>query len=169
MTEKPILKATLTWGELKAEFEGNPDDILTNIVRFLSNVYPHLELVSELHLTPDATSLLENLRGVVALQHDGPIILTSRKTTLEESLSLLLAAVYAGSKISLTADALSVDDLLRLTGKSEGSVTGTLSRMKEKRLVEKTDGTGYKITAYGIRNLTDTILPHLKEDEKPHE
>jgi len=169
VTEKPTVKAKLTYRDVTAEFEGNPDSILSSIAGFLSSIYPNLELVSQLHLTADAKKLLEDLRGVVAIQPDGPIILTSKKHTFEQTLSLLLAAAYAGAHIGLTKDALTVDELMRLTGKTEGSVTGTLSRMKDKRLVEKTEEGGYRITPLGVRNLSDAVLPNLKGQEKNHE
>ena len=157
------LKIHITYREMEIEAEGGPNEVFSQMLDFLKKVYPGLELISKIQLTVDTRHYLETMDGIVAVQPTGPVILIDRKLTTEEQVSLLLSGAYLGSELKLLpAAGLTLDDLIRITGKTEGTLTGTLSRMKEKQLVERIEGHGYKVTPFGLRNVAEKILPKLK-------
>jgi len=167
MSTEKKLQVTVKYGELRADYEGSPDDVLRGVIDFLRRVHPALEVVEKISLTTDLNNLLKALEGVVAVQPSGPVILSEKKITIEQTISLLLAGAYASHQLNLlNQESLALDALGRLTGKTGGSLRGTLSRMKEKQLIERLPEGGYRITPLGLKLLIDETTPALKREVK---
>jgi hypothetical protein len=167
MSEEKKLKVAIRWGDLKADYEGLPDDVLRGVIGFLKRAYPALEVVEKIALTTDLDRLVKSLEGLVGVQPSGPVILYGGKITIEQSVSLLLGGAYASYRLNLLdQESLPLDALCRLTGKTGGALRGTLSRMKDKQLIERLPEGGYKITQLGIKLLTDEVVPSLSKEVK---
>ncbi len=165
--ERPKLKVHIEYGDLRAELEGDADAVFKGFIDFLKKTYPTLETLSKIQLTVDLRGLMEKAEGIIGLEPSGPVIMVEGGLTIEEILSLLFAGALMGNQLRLfDKDALTLEELVRLSGKSRGALTGTLSRMKDKRLVERVEGGGYKITPIGVRRLQEEVLPRLRRSEK---
>jgi len=153
----------LEYGDMKAEYEGAPDEVFKGVVDFVKKLHPSVELLSKFTLSVDLRKLIEEIEEVVAIQPSGPVILSGADMTIEQAISLLLAGAYAGNQVKLIdKDSLTLDSLMKLTGKTEGALTGTLSRMKDKQVVEKLQEGGYRITLLGIKYVLENVVPNLK-------
>jgi hypothetical protein len=160
--EQPKLKVHIEYGDLKAELEGDANAVFAGFIDFLKKTYPTLETLSKIQLTVDLRRLMEEAEGII-----GPVIMVEGGLTIEEVLSLMFAGALIGNQLKLfNKDTLTLEEIVRFSGKSRGALTGTLSRMKDKRLVEKAEGGGYKITPLGAKRLQEEVLPRLRRSEK---
>jgi hypothetical protein len=167
MNAEKKLQVTVKYGELRADYEGSPDEVLRGVIDFLKRVHPALEVVEKISLTTDLNKLLKSLEGLVAVQPSGPVILYEKKMTIEQTISLLLGGAYASCQLNaLEQESLTLDTLSRLTGKTGGALRGTLSRMKEKQMIERLPEGGYRITPLGLKRLVDDTIPALKVEVK---
>jgi len=165
--EQPKLKVHIEYGDLKAELEGDANAVFAGFVDFLKKTYPALETLSKIQLTVDLRRLMEEAEGIIGLEPSGPVIMVEGGLTIEEVLSLMFAGALIGNQLKLfDKDTLTLEEMVRFSGKSRGALTGTLSRMKDKRLVEKVEGGGYKITPMGVKRLQEEVLPRLRRSEK---
>ena len=164
--ESPKLKVTIKYGSLESTCEGSADEALKFVFRFIRDVYPNYAIVSGLTLTVDLENLLRRLKGIITFLPKGqPIILKPTKDLTDSDLILTyLVAAHAGNQIGLAEkDYLSMADLLDRTGKSAGTVAGRLSELVGRLCVERIGRGEYRVTAYGIKEFTDAILPKLEE------
>jgi hypothetical protein len=163
--EAPKLKITIKYGALESTCEGSADEALKFIFNFIKDVYPNYELVRNLTLTVDLQRLLRQLKGVISFLPKGrPVILKpTDKLTDSELILVFLVAAYSGNQIGMAEDDnLSMAELLDKTGKPAGTVAGRLSELVGELYVERVGRGKYRVTAYGVKEFTEEILPKLE-------
>jgi len=164
--EAPKLKVTIKYGALESTCEGSAEEVLKFVFNFIKEVYPDYEIVRGLTLTVDLERLLRRLKGVMAFLPKGrPVILkpTDRLTDSDLILTHLVAA-YAGNQMGVAEDDnISMADLLDKTGKPAGTVAGRLSELAGGLYVERVGRGKYRVTAYGVKEFMENVLPKLEE------
>ena len=171
MTEEKLLRPEgkelqvyVKFNEFEEDIRGSPDDVLRALMAFLDRVYPGLEVLGRIRLTVDLHGLTEQIKDIVAVTSSGSVILSRKKLTIRELVGLNLIGAFVGYKLNLMdRDALNLDDLVNLTGKGKGSVSGALTHMVGNRWVEKPERGGYRISALGIKQFQEEVFPKLKE------
>lgn len=166
--ENPKLKVSLKYGSLESTCEGSADEVLRFVFNFIKDVYPNYEIVSGLTLTVDLERLLRGLKGVISFLPKGrPVILKDTDELTDSELILAyLVATYAGNQIGMAEDDnLSMADLLDKTRKPAGTVAGRLSELVGELYVERVGRGKYRVTAYGVKEFMEEILPRLEEAE----
>jgi len=164
--EAPKLKVTIKCGALESTCEGSAGEVLKFVFSFIKDVYPNYEIVSGLTLTVDLEHLLKGLKGVIAFLPKGrPVILKpTDKLTDSELILTYLVAAYAGNQIGMAEDdSPSMADLLDKTGKPAGTVAGRLSELVSELHVERVGRGKYRVTAYGVKEFMEKVLPKLEE------
>ncbi len=163
-TEGKELQVYVKFNGLEEDIRGSPDDVLRALMAFLDRVYPGLEVLSRIRLTVDLHGLTEQMKDVVAITSSGPVILYSKKLTVKELIGLNLIGAFVGYKLNLIdKDTLSLDELVTLTGKGKGSISGALTHMVGDRWVEKPERGEYRISTLGIKQFQEGVFPRLKE------
>ena len=133
MNEKGKVRAHLEFGGAKVDFEGDADQVLKSILRFLSQVYPSIRAFQKIVYTPDLIKISNEIAGLMEITSDGPIINPNIKIG------------------KLQKETLSTSELSRFTGKAKKTVSNELPKLVDKGLVEKVAEGEYKITQLGIR------------------
>ena len=162
----PKLKVSIKYGSLGSTCEGSADEVLKFVFNFIKDVYPNYEIVSGLTLTVDLERLLRRLKGVISFLPKGqPVILKPTDDLPDSELILThLVAAYAGNQIGMAEDDnLSMADLLDKTGKPAGTVAGRLSELVSELYVERVGRGKYRVTAYGVKEFMEDVLPKLEE------
>jgi hypothetical protein len=163
--EAPKLEITIKYGDLKTTCVGSADEALKYVFNFIKDVYPNYKLIRNLTLTVDLENLLRGLKDIISFLPKGrPVVLrpTDKLTDTELILTYLIAA-YAGNQIGMAEDDnLSMADLLDKTGKPPGTVAGRLSELVSELYVERVGRGKYRVTAYGVKEFTEEILPKLE-------
>lgn len=163
--EKPRLKVTVRYGSLESTCEGAADEVLSFVLRFVRDVYPAYEVLSELTLTVDLEKLLRGLKGVVAFLPKGRPVILKPTSGLKDSDVILtyLVAAYAANQMGLAErDYLSMADLLDRIGKSAGTVAGRLSELVNGMCVDRVGRGEYRVTPYGVNSFMEEVLPLLE-------
>jgi len=119
-------------------------------------------------LTTDLEALLKDLAGIIAFTTEGGVVLIPReklsKLSIRELIALHLVRVYVGQTLGKYGkDSMSVDELLTTIGGRIGAMAGRLSEMVDEGLVARIGRGEYKITTFGIKQFTETILPKIKQ------
>lgn len=151
-------------GENEARFSGTPDEVLSEVIKFFTKVYPALEVVSRVTLSVDVESLSRDLEGIVAIAPEGPVLLASKENfNVEEIIESYLIASYIGYKLGkLDSDTLSSTELVKLTESTPGTVAGRLSGLVSRLVVERVSRGEYRITTLGIKEFCETVIPKIK-------
>lgn len=164
-TKKKEIQIYVKHNQFEEDFKGPVDQVLRALIAFLDKIYPGLEILSEVQLTVDLQELIEQMRDIIAIAPSGPVILCKKKLTIRELIGLNLIGTFVGYKLNFMEKAsLSLDELVSLTGKTKGGISGTLTGMVNGRLVEKPEKGQYKISLFGIKRFMDEVFPKLKEE-----
>jgi hypothetical protein len=157
------VKAHLEVGEIKVDFEGDVNQVFESIIRFLSQLYPNIEILQRIFFTPDLAKLSSSIAGLVEITPEGPIIAPNVDLTARSAICLVLLGAYIGVKLGrLQKDSLATNDLSKFTGKARKTVINELPRLIEEGLIEKVSEGEYRITTLGMRRIEE-IVESLKK------
>jgi len=160
---KKELQVYVKYDQFEEDFKGPVDQVLRALIAFLDKVYPGLEILSQVRLTVDLQELIEEMKDIIAIAPSGPVVLSKKRLTVKELIGLNLIGAFVGYKLNLAEKAsLSLDEMVTLTGKTKGSVSGALTPMVNDRLVEKPEKGEYKISLLGIKHFIDEVFPTLR-------
>lgn len=162
------LKVHLEYDEAKIDFEGSPEEVIKAFLDFIVKVYPAYEIIRKLTLTVDLEDLLRKLEGILGFGPEGPVIVIPRdklnKLSVREQIALQLVKAYIANQLKhAEKNSLSVDELLRAVGGGIGAMAGRLSEMVGEELVDRVGRGEYRITTYGLKNFSESILPKIKQ------
>jgi hypothetical protein len=163
--EEEHIEIYVKYGGFEEDLRGPVDQVLRALLSSLSKIYPSLEVLSKVQLTVDLQEIIEEMEDIIAIAPSGPVILCEKKLTVKELVGLNLIGAFVGHKLNLfDKTALTLDELVALTGKTKGSVSRRITSMVNDRWVEKPDRGEYEITLLGIKHFIDRVFPELKEE-----
>jgi len=152
LSEKRTIRVHVEFGDARVDFEGDLNEVFEAIVRFLSRIYPSIEILQKIVFSPDLARLMNSVVGLLEITSNGPAISQNIDLPARSAICLALLGAYIGSRIGkLQRDSLSTNELSKLTGKARKTVTNELPRLIEEGLVEKVSEGEYRITELGIR------------------
>lgn len=158
MDKKPELRVHVEFGGMTAHFEGDADEVLKGFTRFLTQVYPSLEIARRLVYAPDIIAIAEDLSGLVELSSEGPIIVSKGDLSARELICLALLGTHVGYRLGkLSTQDLSPDELARVVGKAKKTVMNELPGLVSNGQIEKGAEGKYSITVLGIKRAEEII------------
>lgn len=154
------VEITLKHSGIENRIIGTPDAVLRELLNYFSKVYPAVDLVSRILLSPDNTEFLQSCAGVLAVSPEGLVVLRNVSDLKDKELMILH---LAGSRLMFLTgkkdvDSLSLDELTRVTGRATGTVAGRLSELTNEQLVERIGKGSYKLTTMGTRVVVRNVL-----------
>ncbi len=156
MNEQHYLRVHLEFGEVKVDCDGDVNQAFEFMVRFLSEVYPNLEILRKLVYTPDVTNLAAKLVGRVEITAEGPILVSGSDLSARDAVCITLLGAYVGYKLGkLPVESLSSSDLAKITGKARKTISNEVPRLVADGLTERTIEGEYKLTILGIKKTED--------------
>ncbi|MEE8632767.1 MAG: hypothetical protein V3T10_05630 [Candidatus Bathyarchaeia archaeon] len=157
MTGTIRIQIKAPFGEVIVEGE-SPEEVIDVLEGMPSGLMQKIdELVSAKLMPP----LNTQLKGIVELTTEGPVIATRHKLTHYEAIGLVLFASGGGTE---TANQINV--LLQSSG-MKSMVPARLNEMTKRGLVFKPDRVRpeFKLTSQGEKWIKETVLPRLKENK----
>ncbi|MBS7656596.1 hypothetical protein KEJ33_01570 [Candidatus Bathyarchaeota archaeon] len=158
MNEQNKLKVHLEFGEAKADFEGDVNQVFDAVVRFLTKIYPNLEIINKLVYTPDVSSLAAKLVGKVEVTSEGPILVSRDELSARDAICIALLGAYVGNKLGkFSKDALSSAELAKITEKARKTISNEVPKLIDEGIIERTTEGEYKLTISGIRKTEEKM------------
>ena len=110
---KETVTVHIKYLDAEQTFTGDVNHVWVSVNRFFSEVIPALQIVKKALLTVDLENLIEDCKNIIAVAPEGPVLLVSRrKLTANETLTLHLLATYIGNKLGLSKIFLTKEELL---------------------------------------------------------
>ncbi len=166
MSNEGKLRVHLEFGDAKLDMEGDADEVFKALTRFITKIYPDLEVVRNITYTPDLIELSEELSGIVELTPEGPILVSGKQLSARNRICLALVGAEVGNRLGkLAKGTLSSKELSRATGKAIKTVMNEMPRLVAKGLVKRTSKGEYMITTLGIKSTEDLIREYRAKIE----
>ncbi|MGQ9479114.1 MAG: hypothetical protein ACUVQ0_03700 [Thermoproteota archaeon] len=137
---------------IRVEFTGDTDKLISDIVKFLSTVYPKLSIVDRIIYTPDIEKLLSALSSEVKISGSQVILLREEGKSTETKILHLLAGCYVASRFGLREkNNMSVDEMTdAIANTSKKTIQNTLVDLVKKGLVSRQARGMFEISVKGI-------------------
>ena len=163
MSEDSKVEVSIKYRDLEKTIKGDANEVIRELISFMSENLPKLEFVSELTLTIDEEKLLSSCSKVMKLTPEGVVVIVPTEHLTDRELILLqLARVHFGYITkNLNSDRALIGDLITHTKKTAGTVAGRISEMSAEGLVERVGKGEYRITTYGLNFFIQDLLPKL--------
>ncbi|MHB8567814.1 MAG: hypothetical protein ACYC7D_11260 [Nitrososphaerales archaeon] len=158
-----ILSVSVTFGDIKAEFSGDPNTVLHSMNSFLAKEIPDISLAKKLSLNFSAKELVDLFQKYVKITPEGPRVWSNpeRKYSDKEIVALqLVAQRIAAETIGANAPSMTLGALQDTTALNPKSLSSRLSELAKTGFVvrENSDeGTTFRITTQGIDWLAATL------------
>ncbi|MCS7125722.1 MAG: hypothetical protein NZ929_02270 [Aigarchaeota archaeon] len=148
------IKVIIKTAESEVEFEGEYQDVWISINKYLSEIYPSLEVVKKLVGAVDVKELAEKLVGKVELKENR--INITAAVDAKKKIILCLAGAYVGKILGIfDKDFLTPKEIANYTGLDEKIVRARLSELRRDGLtIRKEDGL-YGFTSASLKEIVE--------------
>lgn len=166
-TGTETLEVTLRHAGIEKIVLGKPDDVLRELMTYLTTVFPALPIVLKVVLTVDNKEFLESCAGNLAATPEGLVVLKETSNLKDRELLVLhLAGARLMSMLGRReSDAITLEELTRVMGRPTGTVAGRLSELWKEQLIERVGKGSYRLTTMGTRIAVRNVMPRLSGAE----
>jgi predicted transcriptional regulator len=158
----------VTVGDVKVQFSGSADSVMSSVMSFLSKQVPSMDLAKKISLNYSAQELIEAYSHLVKITPEGPRVIPDSDARLSDKDMValqLIAARIAKDLGKSQDDAMQVSDMHAATALNPKSISSRISEMVKAGHVardEKEPGK-YRITTAGIHWLNSTIAKKVRQ------
>jgi hypothetical protein len=154
--------ASVTVGEIKVQFTGSPELVLSSIISFLSKQVPSLDLAQKISLSYSSADLIEAYSQFVKITPEGPRVIPDQEVRLSDKdiVALQLVASKIAKDLGRTqTEAMQVSELQAVTGLNPKSISSRISEMLKAGHVvrDEAESSKYKVTTAGIHWLDSVV------------
>lgn len=171
----PNVNVTISIGDIRVQFNGSADSVITSVISFLTKQIPTLELANRISLNYTIAELIQSYSDIVKITPEGPRIIPIldvvelRKLSDKQIVALQLVASRISKGLGKTEDErLRISDLQSATGLKSKSISSRLSELVKvgyvQRDVVRNGGElpAYRITTAGISWLNSILAKRKK-------
>jgi hypothetical protein len=154
----------LRYGTIEKTITGSPEEVTQELLTFLTNIIPQLELASHLSLSVDLNALAKACEGILAVTPEGVVVTVPTDMLADRELLLLYLAKARLAQLlgKSDTDLVTSSDLIAATKKSAGTVAGRLSELCGESLAERKGKGEYRATTLGMHVFQEQVLPKMK-------
>ena len=168
MSQAENVNVIVTLGDVKVQFSGSAESVMTSVMSFLSKQVPSMDLAKKISLNYAAQELIEAYSHLVKITPEGPRVIPDSDARLSDKdmVALQLVAVRIAKDLGrLQDDAMQVSEMHAATALNPKSISSRISEMVKAGHVardEKEPGK-YRITTAGIHWLNSTIAKKVRQ------
>lgn len=168
MSQADSVNVIVTVGDVKIQFSGSAESVMTSVMNFLSKQVPSMDLAKKISLNYSAKELIEAYSHLIKITPEGPRVIQDSDARLSDKDMVtlqLIAARIAKDLGKLQDDAMQVSEMHAATALNPKSISSRISEMVKAGHVardEKEPGK-YRITTAGIHWLNSTIAKKVRQ------
>lgn len=159
--EKTNVNVTVTVGDIRVQFSGSAESVMSSVFNFLSKQVPAMDLARKISLAYTANELIETYSHLIKITPEGPRVIPDSDIKLSDKdmVALQLVACRIAKDLGrVQDDTMQVSEIQASTSLNPKSVSSRISEMVKAGHVARDVETGkYRITTAGIHWLNSTI------------
>jgi hypothetical protein len=159
------IKVQVELNGLRHVVEGDSDQVIREVIQFISRVCPPFDIASRLVWSPDYAKMLETISDLAKISTSGEIVVTEVVPSSDQAIGLALLCAQVAHKFGKRMnDEMSVEEISSAAGKAVKTVRNTLVEMVKAGLVERTGRGTYRISTNGVIQVQEAAK-ELSENE----
>ena len=157
--ETKQVKVMVESSGLRYEARGTLDEIIPQILQFLSQAMPTYDLARRLLYVSDLASLTDKIADYAKMTNSGQLLLIRNGLAADKSILIILFMAYlAGKTAKRESDSLSIEEVANGVGKAPKTIRNMIVELQRSGFLERSERGRYKITAKGLMQLETSIL-----------
>jgi DNA-binding transcriptional ArsR family regulator len=143
---------------MKHTAKGTVDEVLREMLAFLSHVIPSYNAASKLLYLPEYGALLDSLSKILKIAPDGQVLLLQQDLPAEKAITAVLLGAHVASKFQKrSSDELYAEEIARSVSKALKTVRNTIAELQRQGLIERAARGTYRITTAGIMRMEQEL------------
>lgn len=158
-TETMQIKVQIEVNGIHYEASGSPDEIIPQILQFISQTVPTYDLAKKLIYVADLAGMTDRISEFAKMTNTGQLLLTRNDISADRSISIVLFMAHLAGKMSKRdSDSLSIEEIATAVGKAPKTIRNVIVALQKSILIERTDRGRYRITPKGLMELERTLV-----------
>jgi DNA-binding transcriptional ArsR family regulator len=158
LNEERTLTVELQLGELKHTAKGNPDQVLQEVIAFLSRVAPVYDAASKLLYAPEYGKLIDSLSKILRIAPDGQVLLLKQDLPAEKAIIAVLLGAHVSHEFQKRSSGeLYAEEISKSVGKALKTVRNTIAELQKQGLIERAARGTYRIATSGIMKMEQEL------------
>ena len=161
MTETQTLqvRVQIDVNEMHYEASGAVNEIVPQLMQFLSQAVPAYDIARKLVYIPDLAALADKVSDFARMTPTGQLLLTRINLPAERAITILLfMAQLAGKMGKREGDTLSIEEISTGVGRAPKTIRNVLVQLQRLGLIDRADRGRYRITTKGLMELEGNLI-----------
>lgn len=157
--ETTLVKVLIEVNGLRYEANGPPDEIVPQILQFISQSVPAFDLARKLVYVSDLAGLADKVSEFAKMTNTGQLLLTRNDIPADRAVSILLFMAHLATKMGKrNSESLSIEEIANGVGKAPKTIRNVIVELQKSGLIEREERGSYKITTKGLMQLETQTL-----------
>jgi hypothetical protein len=140
------------------ESSGSAEELLPQILQFISRAIPTYDLARKLIYLPDLAGLADKVSEFAKMTNNNQLLLTKNSLPADKSILIVLFMAHLASKFARRpTDSLNTEEIAGGVSKAPKTIRNTIVNMQRSALIERTDRGKYRITQKGLMELENSL------------
>lgn len=158
-TETVQIKIQVEVNGLHYEASGSVEEIVPQLLQFLSQAVPTYDLAKRLVFVPDLAGLIDKVSDFAKMTATGQLLLTRNDIPADRAISILLFMAHLAGKMGKReSDSLSIEEIATGVGKAPKTIRNVIVELQKSALIDRTDRGKYRVTQKGLMQLETFLL-----------
>lgn len=142
---------------MRYEGSGSVQEIVPQILQFLSQAVPAYDLARKLVYVPDLAGLADKISEFAKMTNTGQLLLARRDLPAERAIAIVLFMAHLASKMGKRdADSLSIEEIATGVGKAPKTIRNVIVELQKAGLIDRAERGKYRITLKGLMELENS-------------
>ena len=151
------VKVQIEVNGMRYEGNGSVQEIVPQILQFLSQAVPAYDLARKLVYVPDLASLADKISEFAKMTNTGQLLLAKRDLPAERAIAIVLFMAHLASKMGKRdADSLSIEEIATGVGKAPKTIRNVIVELQKGGLIDRVERGKYRITSKGLMELENS-------------
>ena len=163
-TETSQVKVQIEANGIRYEANGTAEEILPQILQFLSQSVPTYDLARKLLYVTDLAGLSDTIADYAKMTSTGQLLLTRNDLPADKAILVILFMAHLASKTGKRdSDSVSIEEIANGVGKASKTIRNVIVELQKFGFIEREDRGMYKVTAKGLMRLETSLVNSSKK------
>ena len=152
------VKVQIDANGLHYESSGNAEEVIPQLLQFLSEAVPTYDAARKLMYIPDLAGLADRIAEIAKITNTNQLLLTRNDLPTQKSLSIVLFMAHLAAKFAKRpSDSLNIEEIATAVSKAPKTIRNTIVKMQKSGLIERIERGNYRITPKGFMDLENSL------------
>ena len=143
---------------MRYDGSGSVQEIVPQILQFLSQAVPAYDLARKLVYVPDLAGLADKISDFAKMTNTGQLLLVRNGLPAERAILIVLFMAHLAGKMGKRdGDSLSIEEIATGVGKAPKTIRNVIVELQKSGLIDRAERGKYRVTSKGLMDLENSL------------